>query len=154
MITRPLDLVSHLSPPPRELDVLAWVNVGLIVLFFGLFGSAFVLAPGLPVGVGEPAGVQLPQIGAAVENAGATTVVVTYRRDNLLLFEGGMYSLTSLKAPLGEYAKKHPRAEILVRADKQVSLQAFLDFGDLARTLGFANVFLAAESRDAAQQVP
>ena len=51
MITRPLDLQSRLSAPPRDLDFFAWVNVAVIALFFGLLGSRFVLAPGLPVGV-------------------------------------------------------------------------------------------------------
>jgi biopolymer transport protein ExbD len=150
VITRPLDLVSRLSPPPRDLGVFAWVNVGVIVLFFGLFGSSFVLAPGLPVGVGAEAGMVLPQVDAAVRSAGATSVVVTYRRDNLLLFEGGMYSLGGLRKPLEAYAQKHPGAVMLVRMDKQVSAQAFFDLCGLARAAGFANVFAAAESPAAA----
>lgn len=155
MITRPLDLVSRLSPPPRELDALAWVNVGLIVLFFSLFGSSFVLAPGLLVGVGDVAGIHLPQAGAAVGQAGATSVVVTYRRDNLVLFEGGMYSLEALRKPLEDYARNHPGAVMLVRMDRQVSAQAFLDLCDLARRAGFANVLAAAEtSPPVAPQTP
>lgn len=149
MITRPLDLVSRLSSPPRELDALAWVNVGLIVLFFSLFGSSFVLAPGLPVGVGETAALTLPRAGGAVQEAGATSVVITFRRDDLVLFEGGMYSLKALSKPLEAYAKKHPGAVILVRADQQVAVQAFLDLCAQARAAGFAHVFVAAESRAA-----
>ena len=47
MITRPLDLASRLRPPPRGLDWIFFVNVGLLALFFSVFGSRFVLAPGL-----------------------------------------------------------------------------------------------------------
>lgn len=47
MITRPLDLASRLRPPPRGLDWLFVMNVALVALFFSLFGSRFVLAPGL-----------------------------------------------------------------------------------------------------------
>ena len=47
MITRPLELSSRLRPEPRTFDWVFYVNGGLIVLFFSLFGSQFVLAPGL-----------------------------------------------------------------------------------------------------------
>jgi biopolymer transport protein ExbD len=145
MITRPLELESRMSPPPRDLDFVAWVNVGVIVLFFTLFGSSFVLAPGLPVGVGEPAALVLPSVGVASQGAGAASVVVSYRSDRLILFEGGMYSLSELRKHMAGYAQKHPGAVMLVRADRQVTVQAFADLCEMARAVGFANVLLAAE---------
>ena len=145
MITRPLDLESRISPPPRDLNFVAWVNAGLIVLFFGLLGSRFVLAPGMAVGVGEPATIDLPATGAASASPGAASVVVSYRRDNVILFEGGMYSLTELRRHMENYVKGHPGAVMLVRADRQVSMQAFLDLCEMARSVGFANVLVAAE---------
>ncbi len=145
MITRPLELASRLSPPPRDLDFVAWVNVGVIVLFFSLFGSDFVLAPGLPVGVGEQGTVVLPSVGPASYGAGTASVVVSYRSDRKILFEGGMYSLSELRKHMEAYVKDHPGAVMLVRADRQVSVQAFADLCEMARTVGFANVLLAAE---------
>jgi biopolymer transport protein ExbD len=150
MITRPLDLVSRLSPPPRDFDFIAWTNVGVIVLFFALFGSEFVLAPGLPVGVGGAgAAVELPTMGTASASPGAASVVVSYRRDNVILFEGGMYSLVDLRRRMAEYTAKHPGAILLVRADRQVSVQAFLDLCEVAKSVGFANVLVAGESAPA-----
>lgn len=145
MIARPLELESRMSPPPRDLDFVAWVNVGVIALFFSLFGSNFVLAPGLPVGVGEPGGLVLPSIGTAAQDAGTASVVVSYRSDRVILFEGGMYSLSELRKHLEGYAKNHPGAVMLVRADRQVSVQAFADLCEMAKSVGFANVLLAAE---------
>ena len=145
MITHPLDLQSRLSPPPRDLDFFAWVNVALIVLFFGLLGSRFVLAPGLTIGVGNESALELPQISGANEGAGPASVVVSYRRDNVILFEGGMYTLPELRKHMETYARLHPGAVMLVRADRQVSMQAFLDLCDMARQVGFANVLAAAE---------
>jgi biopolymer transport protein ExbD len=146
MITRPLELESRMSPPPRDLDFVAWVNVGVIVLFFGLFFSSFVLAPGLPVGVGEQGTVVLPSVGAASQGAGSASVVVSYRSDNVILFEGGMYlSLSELRKHMAGYTKQHPGAVMLVRADRQVTVQAFADLCEMAREAGFANVLLAAE---------
>jgi biopolymer transport protein ExbD len=72
-------------------------------------------------------------------------VVVSYRRDNVILFEGGMYTLTELRKHMEAYTKQHPKAVMLVRADRQVSMQAFLDLCEMARQVGFANVVAAAE---------
>ena len=145
MITRPLDLQSRLSPPPRDLDFFAWVNAGLIVLFFGLLGSRFVLAPGLPIGVADGSDLVLPQVGGATETAGPASVVVSYRRDNVILFEGGKYNVPELRKHMEAYAREHPGAVMLVRSDRQVSMQAILDLCEMARAVGFANVLLAAE---------
>lgn len=146
MITRPLELQSRLSAPPRDLDFFAWVSVGVIALFFTLLGSRFVLPSGTAVDVdGQSAGVVLPQGGTITENLGAASVVVSYRRDNVILFEGGMYTLSELRKHMEAYARQHPKAVMLVRADRQVSMQAFLDLCEMARQVGFANVVAAAE---------
>lgn len=144
MITRPLDLQSKLNPPPRDLDLFFWVNVGAVVLFFALLGSRFVLAPGVPVQVGgTPAALELPQANSAAQ--GSASVVVSYRRDNMVLFEGGIYELGDLNKAMEAYAKKHPGSTMLVRVDKQVSVQGLLELFDMARAVGFAQVLLAAE---------
>jgi len=144
MITRPLDLESRLSPPPRDLNFVGWVNVGVIVLFFSLLGSRFVLTPGLAIGT-DGGGLELPQGGEPAVSTGAASVVVSYRRENVILFEGGMYSLADLKKQLATYARRHPGAVMLVRADRQVTLQNIVDLIETARLVGFANVLLAAE---------
>jgi biopolymer transport protein ExbD len=145
MITSPLDLQSRLSPPPRDLDFFAWVNVGVIVLFFGLLGSRFVLAPGMPIGVAADSELVLPEVAGAVANAGPASVVVSYRRQDVILFEGGKYTLRELRQHMEAYAKQHPGAVMLVRADRQVSMQDFLNLCEMAREVGFANVIAAAE---------
>jgi biopolymer transport protein ExbD len=71
--------------------------------------------------------------------------VVSYRRDNVILFEGGMYDLVELRKHMTAYAKGHPGAIMLVRADRQVSMQAFLDLCEMAREVGFSHVLAAAD---------
>ena len=56
-----------------------------------------------------------------------------------------MYTLTELRKHMEGYVKVHPGAVMLVRADRQVSMQAFLDLCEMARSVGFANVLVAAE---------
>lgn len=145
MITRPLELESRLSAPPRDLDFFAWVNVGVIALFFSLLGSPFVMVPGPLVDINGRSTIELPQVGAAAEGTGPASVVVSYRRDNVILFEGGMYTLPELRKHMEGYAKMHPGAVMLVLADRQVSVQAFFDLCAMARSLGFAHVQAAAE---------
>lgn len=154
MITRPLDLEAKLAAPPRDLDVVFWVNVAAVGLFFALLGSRFILAPGMPVGVNQSADLELPQVGSTMH--GATSVVVSYRRDNMILFEGGIYEFSNFKPVLDRYSRSHPGASMLVRVDKQVSMQGFLELCDLARAAGFANVLVAAEPapNEAPQFVP
>lgn len=145
MITRPLDLESRMSPPPRDFNAVAWVNVGLIVLFFSLLGSRFVLATGVLVGVGETGAIELPSVNPTSASTAATSVVVSYRRDNVILFEGGMYSLAELRRHMEAYTRDNPGSVMLVRADKQVSNQALADLFAMAGAVGFKNVLLAAE---------
>jgi biopolymer transport protein ExbD len=142
MITRPLDLQSKLSAPPRDADVLFWLNVGAVALFFALFGSQFILLPGERV---DLKGFVLPETNSA--GRGMASVVVSYRRDNMVLFEGGIYELRELLVPMEKYARQHPGSTMLVRVDKQVSVQGLLDLFDLAKQAGFAQVLLAAEQR-------
>jgi biopolymer transport protein ExbD len=145
LITQPLELQSRLSPAPRDLDFFAWVNIGLIALFFDLLGSRFVLMPVVPVGLKPEQPLELPQAPGILEGIGSDSVVVSYHRDNLILFEGGMYNLSELRKHMEAYAKRHPGAVMLVQVDRQVSVQAFLDLCEMAREVGFAHVQLAAE---------
>jgi biopolymer transport protein ExbD len=148
MITKPLELESRLSPPPRDLDFVAWVNVVVIVLFFGLLGSRFILSPGVGVQIGDARPVlDLPTAGSAASGATSASVVVSYRRDNVILFEGGMYSLADLRKQLEGYVRNNPSPVMLLRMDKQVTMQAFFDFTDMAKEVGFINVFVATESQ-------
>lgn len=145
MITRPLDLESRVSRPPRDLDVFFWVNVGVLALFFTLLGSRFVLAPGVAVGWSGAA--SLPQADRLAEQAAGPTVVVSYRSESVILFEDGIYSQTDLRRPMEAYIKKHPGSVILLRMDGQASVQAFIDVSKIAGELGYANVVLAAEPK-------
>jgi biopolymer transport protein ExbD len=143
MITRPLELESRLSPPPRDVDFLAWTNVAVIVLFFGLLGSRFVLAPGLLMGSGSE-GFQLPA-STGLQYAGTASVVVSYRQDDVILFEGAIIKLPELRERLAIYAKQHPGEVLLLLADKHVSAQAVTDLSVMAQSVGFAYVLMAGE---------
>jgi biopolymer transport protein ExbD len=143
MITRPLDLLSRLSPPPRDFNAIAWVNVGVIVLFFSLLGSRFVLAPGLLLQVDHvPFG--LPAT-PGLQNVRTASVVVGYRRDDVIMFNGAIVSLPELRERLTAYARQHPGEVLLLLADRQVSVKALAELSTTAQSIGFAYVQIAAE---------
>ena len=133
-----------MSPPPRDLDFVAWVNAAVILLFFTLLGSRFVLAPGVLIGsnlekFALPAATNLQQ-------APTASVVVSYRSDEVILFEGAIVKLPELRQKLEAYARKHPGEVLLLLADKHVSTQAVFDLSVMAQSAGFAYVLMAGET--------
>jgi biopolymer transport protein ExbD len=144
MITRPLDLASRPRRMPRNFDAFYFINAGLIVLFFLLFGSRFVLAPGL--GVRLAGGFALPTIEGAKANAVATNVVISVQRSGVaLVADEGMISFAQLGVWLQARAKEHKAPVLLIRADRRVPMQDIADIEALATAAGFTYVQVAFE---------
>lgn len=131
MITHPLDLASKLRPPPRSFDVVFLVNGALIVVFFMIFGSRFVLAPGLGVDF------RLPQMTGALEGAAPATVVISLRRSNMVLVEDGMLNYAQLRVWLQRRARHEKGLMLLVRADQAVPLADLGIIAEMATQAGF-----------------
>ena len=147
MITRPLDLSSRLRPPPsRAFEFLFYVNGGLIVLFFGLFGSRFVLSPGLGVNF------ELPKTerASAMPGAVATDVVIAIKGADMAFVEGAKVNYSGLRRYLEERAQEareqgRPGLRLLVQADAALTTKDLTEVYDMARAAGFAAVQVAAE---------
>jgi hypothetical protein len=123
MITHPLDLAARLRPPPRNYDALFFVNGGLILVFFALFGSRFVLAPRLP----EMAGA----------GAAPTRVVISLPRSDMVLVDDGMLNYAQLRGWLEKRAHSEKGLALLVRADRQVPLEDLGIIAEMAASAGF-----------------
>jgi biopolymer transport protein ExbD len=150
MITRPLDLASKLRPEPRNFDFLFLVNGGLIVLFFVLFGSRFVLAPGLGVDF------QLPEIAGSVPGRQATDYISVERDGLILVPDKGRVNLSQLSDWLKERARLNQSPTLLVRADRGVPNALLMDISMAANKSGF-KVFWAVEAAPvpvSSQRVP
>ncbi len=137
MITQPFEFEKHLRPPPRSFDVFFYVNVGVLALFLTLFTSKFVLAPGPRF--------ELPVVPNPLETAQVADLVVNLQRDNLILFEGGRYSMDGFKQRLGEVVAAKGATRLLLRVDKQTSAQALVTFTSVATAAG-CDVQIAAEA--------
>ncbi len=138
MITRPLDLTSKLRPEPRSFDFLFFVNVGLIVLFFDLLGSRFVLAPGLGVEF------QMPEMTGAVAAASATDRYISVLPSGQI-FADGLLSMDQLRDWLKVEARKLHQPSLLVRASSGVPISELTEIVSAAREAGFSRVVWGAE---------
>jgi biopolymer transport protein ExbD len=140
MITRPLELASRLRSEPRNFDLLFLVNGGLIVLFFYcVFGSRFVLAPGIGVDFA------LPKIAGASAGAAPTTHIITVTRSGLIIIEDGPADLPHLRDWLQKQAKKTVRPSLLIRADVGVEAGELAEILSAAREAGFTVLWAAEE---------
>lgn len=140
MVTQPLELQSHLRGRPRNLDVFYFADLALLAVFFLLMGSQFVLAPGMPM--------DLPVLPNSTELAQPADLVVSFRSDDAVLFEGGLYPLGAFQSRLAEVVKARGAETILVRVDRQVTAQGLLNLCAAARSAGAKHVQIAAEEAE------
>lgn len=139
MITRPLDLSSRLKRPPRSFEALFYVNGLLIVLFFVLFGSRFVLSPGLGVSF------QVPTLPHAVDAAAPADVVVAIKGPEMAFVEGAKVNFVGLRQYLVAKAKDRDGMRLLVQADATLTARDLTEVYEMARAAGFEAVHVAAE---------
>lgn len=139
MIARPLDLASKLRRPPEGTGALHYVNVGLVALFFFVFGSRFVLAPGLGVDF------QLPKLSGAQAGASRTSSVISVLRSGQVFTEDGLVDLNQLREWLRQRAQREKDPALLIRASSGVTLSELVDIQNAARDAGFRRVLLGAE---------
>ncbi len=138
MITRPLELASRLRPEPRSFDGIFFVNVALLGMFFALFGSRYVLAPGVAVDF------RLPTVPGANANAIRATQVITVMSSGRIFTEHGPREIGELGEWLALQARSAPEPRLLVRGDASVPTSVLAAIASAARRAGFVEVLWAA----------
>jgi biopolymer transport protein ExbD len=137
MTTRPLDLASKLRPPPANFDWLFFVNVGLIAVFFGWFGSPLILAPSLGVDF------RLPEMAGANAEAQPATHYLNVTDSGQVFVGDGSLDMTQLGKWLGKQMAawrqaKHAAAPVLrVQASANVSADVLTQIFGMAQQAGF-----------------
>lgn len=143
MITRPLALLERLRPPPRNFDTLFFVNAVLLGLFFALFGSRFVVSPGVEL---ENPDFRLPVAAGAVAGAQPTRLVIDIPRPGVAYTPEGQQNYRRLGEWLKREAARQPGGRVLIRADAgTVPARDLVEVYELVRSAGFQPQ-LAAES--------
>jgi biopolymer transport protein ExbD len=139
MISRPLDLASRLQPRPRSGIAFFFVNAGLIILFFSIFGSRFVLAPGLGVDF------QLPQVAGATSGAVRTSHVVTIVNAGQIFAGDGLRSPSQLQEWLLAQAATAKQPTLLILSSEGVPVSVIAEVAGFAAAAGFGVQVAATE---------
>jgi biopolymer transport protein ExbD len=137
MITRPLDLAHRLRREPRSFDWLFFVNAAAIVLFFSVYGSPFVLAPGLALDF------RLPTVAGAEAAAVAPTSFVRVTDSGQIFAGDGVRTLEQLPEWLRAEAKRTSRPVLLVIASDEVRIAFLTEIANAAGQAGFVQVVSA-----------
>lgn len=138
MISRPLDLAWRLRPEPRSFDWLFFVNAGCIVLFFSLFGSPYVLAPGIAVNI--------PKVTGAIGSAAAATSFITVTNTEQIIAGDGPRTLAQLPGWLKGEARKTKQPVLLITAGQGVRLALLTEIVTAANEEGFRVMYAAVEN--------
>jgi biopolymer transport protein ExbD len=145
MIVQPFNFTSRLKQTSVGFDVVPFIDFCLIMVFFTLAGSPFVVAPGLTV--------NLPSMRAPTADAVPTSRVLTVGEvegRELIIFDNRVQSLETLERTFAEHPASAQGEVLLLRLKRDVSVQLLLQVNELAMRAGFAAVQIAAEPEQAA----
>ncbi len=151
-ITRPLNLRANITVADTRFDWVAALNVVLVGVLLFFLGSRYIYAPGMLVDVsGAPAlpkTLALPVSSAPMPGVApaAAITVLTVQQDGVFLYNGSIHSFNTLARTLGQ-TKGEDRGVLLIKAARDVSMQAFVGVCELARNAGFSSVQVAVESK-------
>ncbi len=115
------------------MNVIPLVDVMLVLLTIVLTTSTFIATGGIPV--------QLPAASRS-QAAALKSQSVEIDRQGAVYLNGKIVSLKELGAELRPLERSMP---VLIRADRSVGLQSFVDVLDVVRNLGFQKVSLQTQ---------
>lgn len=145
MLSQPLDLQKHVRlKPDMGFEWLPLVDILVIIVFFGLFGSPFVLPQGMS---GD-----LIHFDKNLLSGSEVSAVLTVKSDSMLLFEGKNLRLEDFSSEAQSFVSGHRHSVLLVRLDRGVGLETFFDICGAARRAGFVRVHVAGEEKPAEEQ--
>lgn len=117
------------------MNVIPLVDVMLVLLTIVLTTSTFIASGGIPV--------ELPNASKNIEETSKAQTVGIEKNGGIYL-NSTRVSLENLKEAMKQIARETP---ILIRADKDIRVQAFVDVLDIVKTLGFRKVSLQTQER-------
>jgi biopolymer transport protein ExbD len=115
------------------INMIPFIDVMLVLLTIVLTTSTFVATGVIPV--------ELPRVTGKHERALKNTLVEIDRR-SIIYYGGKAVTLVMLRNEIQGLPRDTP---VLVRADRSVPLQSFVDVMDTIKTLGFGKVSLQTE---------
>lgn len=117
------------------INVIPFIDIMLVLLTIVLTTSTFIARGAIPV--------QLPRASAEKTEL-LRTVTLEIDREGELFLNARQVYLPELKGAMREMNRG---THVLIRADREIALQVFVDVMDLVKNLGFNKVSLQTESR-------
>lgn len=121
--------------PFDTMNVIPFVDIMLVLLTIVLVTSSFIANGRIPV--------NLPQASQNVMEADTATII-EMDREGIIYFNGKPITLQSLKGYLEPLGRE---TSFIIRADRDVSLQHFIDVADLLKQLNFRKVAVQTMNR-------
>lgn len=128
-------------PEPVSVGFWGFLDACLIGLFFALFGSKFIITPGLIV--------DLPRLEStrvvAVAPEYDVLTVGEVEGEEMILFEGRILTLDKFESFLEKRGVIDSRATLLLRVDAYVSMQTLASLVEAASDAGYNRIQIATE---------
>jgi len=118
----------------ESINIIPLVDVMLVLLTIVLTTSTFIAVGAIPV--------ELPKAETST-TAPLQTTAVEIDKQGLLYLDSKAVSLEKLRRDLAQTDKKTP---IMIRADKSIALEVFVEVMDLVKGLGFTKLSLQTEA--------
>ncbi len=140
----PFGLQRYLRRAEAGFDLVPFIDFLGILLLFGLVSSGLVFSPGFALDLPKSRENQLEGL--------PVTGILTLRT-NMILFDGSRRNPPNLEKALSDYLRKETAGEeeagrprvLLVKLDRDVSMEQFLQITEIARRAGFDRVQVAGD---------
>lgn len=117
----------------NSINMVPFIDVMLVLLTIVLMTSTFVVSGIIPV--------ELPRVIGKYEKT-MKTCLVEIDRNGSLYYQGKSTDMKSLREAIKGVPKETP---VLIRADRSISLDTFVEVLDSVKTMGFKKVSLQTE---------
>jgi len=117
------------------INIIPFVDIMLVLLTIVLVSSTFIARGAIPV--------ELPRA-SRHENEVIRTQAIEITKEGRLFYNGTEVTLESLPRQIEIISRETP---VLIRADREIALQIFVDVMDTVKNLGFRRLSLQTESK-------
>jgi len=117
------------------MNVIPFIDIMLVLLAIVLTTSTLVAQGIIPI--------QLPQASQG-KNQTLKTLSIEVDKRGVIFFNGNSLSMNNLLGQLKQFNRKSP---VLIRADRSIALQVFVNVLDAIKQTGFTQISLQTESK-------
>ncbi|MBO5255387.1 MAG: biopolymer transporter ExbD [Opitutales bacterium] len=133
----PINVFSKIPKERISIGSVAIVDIILIAFILMLSMSKFVLAPGFSIGVDN----NLPNMANPnYAKIDSDLTVLTAKTNSMIIFDGAIYDSSILSKKM---ATKRHKGTLLIKADKNLTVQQLLKIAEAAKIGGFDKIHIA-----------